>query len=261
MLQAHSPLWHYLWVGTHVWQVALALLMWRAGLHKIYPVFFAYTLVEAAQEFTLYGLDVAPSVANETFWTAMWPALIIEGLLKFAIVGELFRHLLRPWPMIAALGKRLITWAGVLLVLAAGAIAGLTTSVNSQHLIAGAHLLQQSMYVVESGLVLFIVLFAAHFKLHWPRQMFGIILGLGILSCEHLAAWAIAASELLGHNGYRLDFANMATYHVCVLIWMYYLLTTAPEKPAPAVPTGGVGDAGDPNLALWNHELERFLQR
>lgn len=255
MLQAHSLLWHYLWLAPHILQVVLALLMWRAGLQRLFPIFLAYTLIEAAEEFTLYGLDVNPSVAPEAYWKAFCVGVVVEGLLKFALVGELFRHLVRPWPMVAQVGNRLITAAGVVLVLVAAVTAALTQAANPFPLISGAHVLQQSMYVVESGLVLFIVVFASHFKLTWGRQAFGVVIGLAFLSCEHLGAWATTASGVLGHSSYLLDFANMATYHVCVLIWMYYLLVpgTVVVKPAVLLP--------ETNLALWNQELERLLQR
>ena len=255
MLQAHSPFWHYLWLAPHVLQVALAVLIWRRGLHKLFPVFLAYSLFEAVEEFTLYGLDVLPWVKDETFWKAFWAGLVVEGLLKFALTGELFRHLVQPWPAVAKIGNQLITCAGVVLVMVAALTAALTVPANPNWLIFGAHALQQSMYVVESGLILFIVLFAAHFRLVWNKQTFGIALGLGILSCEHLAGWAIIASGILGDKSELVDFVNMATYHVCVLIWFYYLLVPQEAVEKPVVPPP------DNNLGAWNRELERFLQR
>ncbi len=56
-------------------------------------------------------------------------------------------------------------------------------------------------------------------------------------------------------QAYLLVFLNMATYHVCVLIWFYYLLL--PQKSpimSPAPPP-------ENNLELWNRELERLLQQ
>lgn len=254
MLQAHSFLWHYLWLAPHILQVVLAVLIWRRGLHRLFPVFLAYAVFEAIEEFTLYGLDILPWVEAETFWKAFWAGLIVEGLLKFALTGELFVNLLRPWPAIGKTGKRLITGAGVVLVLLAGLAAGFTEPANPYWFISGAHALQQSMYIVESGLILFIVLFAAYFKLAWNRQTFGIALGLGILSCEHLAAWAVSTSGILADRSFLLDFLNMATYHACILIWFYYLLVPHKVVAKSAVPLP------DNNLAIWNRELERLLQ-
>jgi hypothetical protein len=47
----------------------------------------------------------------------------------------------------------------------------------------------------------------------------------------------------------------MATYHICVVIWIYYLLVSqkVAAKSAVLLPEN--------NLALWNQELERLLHR
>ncbi|MGA7358541.1 MAG: hypothetical protein WCF73_18450, partial [Candidatus Sulfotelmatobacter sp.] len=60
---------------------------------------------------------------------------------------------------------------------------------------------------------------------------------------------------LLGQKTYILDFVIMATYHVCVLIWFYYLLVPQRNAATSAVPLP------EHNLELWNRELERLLQQ
>jgi len=254
MLQAHSFLWHYLWLAPHVLQIVLAILIWRRGLHRLFPVFLAYTIFEAVEEFTLYAMDISPSIKGETFWQAFSAGLIVEGLIRFALIGELFLHLLRPWPTLGKLGSQLVRGTGVVLVLVAAVAAAYAPIDNPQYsIISRAHILQQTLYIVECGLVLFLFLFAAHFKLVWNHRTFGIALGLGILSCEHMGAWAVMASGALMDKRHLLDFLNMATYHVCVLIWFYYFLI--PQKSA----TTSVVSLPEHNLAVWNQELERLL--
>jgi hypothetical protein len=256
MLQAHSFLWHYLWLAPHVLQVALAILIWRRGLQKSFPVFLAYLFFEAIEEFTLYGMDVLPSVGAEAWWNAFCVGLIVQGLLMFALIGELALHLLRPWPALANLGSRLISGAGVVLVLLAAVAAAYAPIDSTQTAISSrAHILEQTLYIVLSGLVLSVFLFAAHFKLTWDNFAFGIALGLGILSCEHLGAWAVTASGALIEKRHLLDFLNMATYHACVLIWFYYFLV--PQKIAISFAV----TPPEHNLDLWNRELERLIQQ
>jgi hypothetical protein len=256
MLQAHSFLWHYLWLAPHILQVGLAVWIWRRGLHKLFPVFLAYAIFEAIEEFTLYGMDVLPWVKAETFWRAFWVGLIIEGLIKFALIGELFLHLLRSWPALAKLGSWLIRGTGAVLVLLATLAAAYAPIDNPQYsFISRAHILQQTLYIIECGLILFLFLFAAHFELTWNRRTFGIALGLGILSCEHMGTWAVMASGALLDKRHLLDFLNMATYHVCVLIWFYYFLI--PQRSA----TTSVVPLPEHNLEIWNQELERLLHQ
>ena len=47
----------------------------------------------------------------------------------------------------------------------------------------------------------------------------------------------------------------MATYHLCVFIWFYYLLVPAKATVKPKV------SLPENNLAVWNRELERLLQQ
>src|SRR5208283_1754105 len=145
---------------------------------------------------------------------------------------------------------------GVVLVLAAALLAAYAPTDNTVGRIAGAHLLEQAIYLVESGLLLFIFLFASYFSLRLSRPVLGIALGLAVSGCVHLASWAMLAnSDLADSRRTVLDFLNMATYHACVLMWFYYLLV--PEK----VVTKSAVPLPENNLAVWNRELERLLQQ
>jgi hypothetical protein len=255
MLQPHSLLWHYLWLAPHVLQVALAIFLCRRGIHKLFPIFFTYLIFVALEQFTLYALDVLPWVSTEVFWKVFWAGAIIEGVIKFAVIGELFSNLLRSRPVIAKFGGRLISGTGALLVLLAVTAAAYTPLAHRELLISRAHVLLQSSYVIDCGLALFLFSFAAHFKLIWNHKAFGVALGFGIVWCEHMAAWALSANGAWLEKSYLLDFINMATYHVCVLIWFYYLLI--PQKSA----TTSAVSLPEDNLAAWNRELERLLQQ
>ena len=256
MLQPHSLLWHYLWLGPHVLQFGLGVVMWRKRLYRAFPVFFVYVIFEAFEEFSLYTMDVVPLGSDATFWSVYCVGRIIEGLLKIAVIGELFRYLLARWPVLVALGNRTIRGLGAVLVLLAALAAAYTPIDNPQFaIVSRAHLLEQTFYIVQTGLVLFLFLFAAHFKLDWGSHAFGIALGFAVVVCEHMAAWAVMASGALMDRRHLLDFLNMATYHVCVLIWFYYLLV--PQKVA----TTSAVSLPENNLDIWNRELERLLQR
>jgi magnesium-transporting ATPase (P-type) len=123
-------------------------------------------------------------------------------------------------------------------------------------LISGFHVLEQTVFVIELGLIVFLFLFAAYFHLSWNRLSFGVLLGLSISAGEHLATWALIANASPSeHTRTLFGFIGMATYHVCVLIWFYYVLV--PQK----VVKESVVPLPENNLALWNRELERLLQQ
>jgi hypothetical protein len=149
----------------------------------------------------------------------------------------------------------LLTCTGAGLLLLAVAAAAFTTPDNPKWLAEGGRVLVRSLYIIQCGLILFVFLFAARFKISWDRLTFGIALGFALVFCEHLAAWATMAVVALSSQFVLLDLLNWATYHVCVLIWLYYVLV--PEKVAitPSV------RLPENNLDIWNRELERLLHR
>ena len=256
MLQAHSLLWHYLWVAPNIFFLVLVTLLWRRKLHKQFPVFFAFAVLGSVEQLTLYAADVIPSVSGETFWRVFWAGLLLESVLKFALVGEIFAHVFGAYPAVAKIGKLTMRGVGVTLVFAATVAAAYAPIDNPNYtIISRAHILEQTIFMIECGLLLFIFLFAGYFRLAWSNWDFGIALGLSISACVHLATWAVMANGGLPERRHLLAFLNMASYHACVLIWFYYLLVPQKIAVKPAVPLP------ENNLELWNRELERLLQQ
>jgi hypothetical protein len=256
MLQAHSPLWHYLWVAPNVLLLILAFLLWRLQLHKQFPTFWYFAIVTASLQLTVYVADILPLIGPYTWWRVFWASLLIGGLIKFVLIGEIFSVISDRYCSLAKVGRRLISGCGTVLVLLATVVAAYTPKNNPHWIVAGENILEQTFYMIECGLILFLFAFAAYFRLRWPRAVFGITLGLGISACVHLGTWAVIANGAFP-NSYRilLVFLNMATYHVCVLIWFYYLLV-----PQKSVTTSTIPPL-EHHLELWNRELERLLQQ
>jgi hypothetical protein len=196
-----------------------------------------------------------PSVQPELFWRIDWAALLVEGLLKFLVISEIFAQVFGQYPSIAHTGKALIRTVAVMVVLLATFMAAYAPRDGIFAVVSGANFLEQAIYLIECGLLIFISLMSAYFHLSWDRITLGITLGLGISACVHLGVWAVLVNTGLpdsARNG--LIFLKMATYHFCVLLWLYYVLTKgkAPLRSAIPVPEN--------HLALWNRELERLLQ-
>ena len=261
MLQAHSFLWHYLWVAPNVLLLVLAVLIWRRGLWKRFPAFFAFALFSSLGQFALYIADVSRSVSALNFWLVDWVTLLIEGPLKFVLIGAVFAEIFGSYTSVVRLGRFLIRAVGILLVLTAAVAAAYAPKDSLFGIVSGAHLLDQTIYLIESGLLVFIFLFAAYFRLKPTKLVFGIALGLAISACVHLATWGIAANAgLPASRRVILAFVNMGTYHACVLIWFYYLLVPA-KPPKPEDPRMGPPSSHEEDLDLWNRELEKLVQR
>ena len=254
MLQAHSFLWHYLWVAPNFLLLSLALILWKRGIARQFPAFFAFAALSAIGQLCVYAADVLPFVTPGTYWRIDLADLLLEAILKFALIAEIFALLFGSYASVARLGRVLINVLGVALMLTAAVAAAYAPRLDA--VINIANLIGQTIFLVESGILLFIFLFASYFRLSWPRPLFGIALGLSISACVHLATWALISNAGLPYSG-RLTsvFLNMATYHLCVLIWIYYLLV--PHKAA----TKSAVRLPENHLDVWNRELERLLQQ
>lgn len=256
MLQAHSLLWNYLWIAPNLVFLVVGLLIWKRGLARQFPAFLAFAIVSGLGDLAVFGGDIAPLVSATNYWRISWVVLLFEALLKFLVIGEVLSKLLIPYPSVSRLGRTLVSGFGAVLVLLAGVVAGFAHGDSQVRLISSYHLLEQTVFVIESGLVVCLFVFAAYFHLSWDRLSFGILLGLGISACEQLATWAVIANATPSeHIRTLFAFANMATYHLCVFIWLFYVLVpqkvgTKSEVPLP-----------ENNLAVWNRELERLLQQ
>jgi hypothetical protein len=256
MLQAHSLLWHYLWVAPSLLLLILAFGLWRRQLHRQHPYFLAFVLASALEQLILYVLDITPSVEPLTWWRVFWLGLIAESILKFALLAEIFAHAFRPYIAIVRLGKRAIGTVGVLLIFGSSLAAAFTPVDGLFGIVSGAHILEQTIYIIECGILASIFGFSFYFRIGMPTNDRGIALGLSISACVHLATWALAANNSLPNDSrVVLDFINMATFHLCVLMWICYLLL--PRKVTASAVQSAIPEN---NLALWNRELERLLQ-
>jgi hypothetical protein len=256
MLQAHSFLWNYLWVAPNLFFLALGFLIWKRGLARQVPAFLAFTIIASLGALANFAADIAPFVSAPNYWRIAWVNLLLEALVKFFVIGEVLSRLLVPYSSISRMGRTLVSGCGAVLVLIAGGVAGFAHGDNPFRLISGYHLLEQTVFVVELGLIVFLFVFAAYFHLSWDRRSFGILLGLSISACERLATWAVIANAGPSeHTRTLFDFLGMVTFHLCVLIWFFYVLV--PQK----LVTKSVVPLPENNLAVWNRELERLLQQ
>ena len=169
MLQAHSFLWNYLWVAPNVFLLMLGAFIWRRGLVRQFPAFLVFVIFSALGDLAVFAADVAPSVSAVNFWRVNWAYLLIESFLKFLVIGEVFSRVLSPYSSISRLGRILVSGFGAALVLLATLAAAYSHGDSSVRLISGFHLLEQTVFLVELGLILFIFLFAAYL----PNQPMG----------------------------------------------------------------------------------------
>jgi hypothetical protein len=266
MFEPHSLLWHYLWLAPSTLLLFLAVIVYRRGLHRDFPVFFLFAVMESVTVLALYLIDVTPLFSAAFYWEADLVRLVIEVTLKFALIGEIFSRLCKPYAALSKMGQVVIQGVGAVLVLVAVLAASRALPGDFHPLIATSHRLTLADFIIECGLLLFIFLFAAYFRPTWERLALGIALGRGLAASLQLGTWAVLSYLSLSYyQREQIDFFNMVVYHLSIFVWYYYVLTTTKAGVAMATATSSsiLGESDEPenNLDVWNRTLERLLQR
>lgn len=251
-MHAHSPLWHYLWLGPHAFQLVICAVMLRRKLHRDFPVFFTYILYEAIQGVLLFILDHGASVSAAQYWQAYWLGNTGSIILRFGMIWEIFSHVFEFYPALWEFGKRIFRWAALALVLAGIAVAAYYPAPEGPRLVSGVWAIDRTISIIQCGLLLFLFLFSSYFGLSWRSYVFGIAMGLGLYSSQQL----VVSSMWMQNGAYSPNdsfrFSTMGTYHICVLIWLFYVLSKEPARRR-------VDQIPHNDLEIWDRELSRLL--
>src|SRR5690348_1996606 len=254
----HSALtyaWYYFWIAPHLLLFGIAALMLRRGLHRQFPWFFFYITSEALISVVAFVLSHIPSFSPENYAKFASVQMTINICARFGIIRELFVNLFARYPALLRTGRLLLRWSLVTLFLVAVGLAAHEPGALGQQLGSLLSILDRSASLVQCGLVAVLLVIFAYFKLSWQNFSMGIAFGLGVFASVELGLAAMYAhlSPVSHSTQIILDFVGMGTYHLCVLIWLGYLL--APERVRRNVAITGN------DLKSWDDELQRLLQR
>jgi len=235
---------YVLWCLGTLLQVGVLTAMYWRGLHREYPYFFNYTVLQVINEPVLF---IIQRHSYPMYYWSFYVSVALSALISFAVLQEIFHHAFRPYEALRDLGVILFRWSA-LLVLLIGVIMAITaTQSNSvDKLTSTIFQVQRSIRLMQCGLVFFLVLFSEYLGISRKHVLFGIALGFGLFaSVNILYVTAVAHGTFVGAKLLRQ--INSAAYVVSVLIWLGYT-ALAPIR-------SGVSFAADRSKD-WNSALE-----
>jgi hypothetical protein len=246
-------LWYYLLVVPHLLLVVVLVALLRRGVYRQFPIFCAYIAFEITQFVVLFAM-LRSSKSGVAYGIGYSVGLTLSTALRFGIIHEIYGHLLRNYAALHRFGTPLFRWITVGLLLIAVLVAWGAGGTDPSWILFVVHVLDRTASIVQCGLLLGLFLFSAYLGLSWRSHVFGIALGMGVFASVELAASAIRAQTGFVYNAY-LNYATMATYHLCVLVWIFYLW--APERS----PQYKVRTVPEHDLESWNQELQRLIHQ
>ena len=224
-MKLSSQLAFYLWCAQPFLQAAIAVILWRRKLNKLFPVFFAYTVAQIAIFAITFPLRSADKY--EWYFYAYWAGAAINALLSFRVIHEIFLDVFRPFDMLKDLGTVLFKWTGLVMLLVSVVVA-FSNSAHSDPLSQAVTLLQRSVRMVQCGLILFLLLFSQFLGVSRRQKTFGIALGFGLFASVELVLLALYAGHYL--DGHVMNLVNPVMYDVATVVWISYALAPSSSR-------------------------------
>jgi hypothetical protein len=225
--------------------------VWTRRLYRDYPLFSAYIVGHLARLLVLfyfYRLGI-----RETYRHAYLYAELIEAMLKFGVISELFSNLFQSYDRIRSWVSVTLRWASAIFLLVAVLVAAASTSYDSDKFLAGLFGMERSVVIVQAGLLFLLFAVSSSLSLKWKPHAFGIALGFGVVTSVNLAAFTLRAGLGVSSDD-TLSLISSAAYNCATLIWIVTLYAGQPVHPqVPPVPPS--------NVESWNRELGDFLRR
>jgi hypothetical protein len=249
-----SHLWHAVWILRVALDVLLVVVLVRKRLHEQFPVFFLYIAWSSIVSITLVGMDYLAT--GEQYYYAFYCGAIGNAALSFGVIYELFRHLLRDYPVLGSTGHSLYRWSALVFIAIAFALVWSAPAAGAGTLMATYFVLSRTVRLLQCGMLIFLFIFARSFGLSWKNRAFGIALGFGIVATSTLFIAAIRAQIQPATKTLTTDVLQLISQVsdvIAVGTWITYALA---EDRTLIPPSGNFPD-GD--LQDWNREVRKLL--
>jgi len=250
--QRYIGLYRYLWVAPHVLLAAVAVVMFRRGRHRDFPVFFSYLLFEILQFCVLFSLGRLLSVSIATYQHIDQFGRAGSIVFRFAIVQEMLEASVAHSPSLRKTAGRMLKCAAACLALLASAFIGSVYSWSVREMIFPSYAINQTLNVVLCGLLVLVFLWYRFLGLKMQGFVVGIALGMGLVAGIEPLLYALKGVRAV--DSQLVDLLLMGTYHVSVLVWLYF--ATVREEVTSNANINSVLDA-----RKWAVEMGRLIWR
>jgi hypothetical protein len=240
----------YLWVAPHLLLGVVAAVMLRSRRHREFPVFFSYLLFEILQFCILFAMSrrlILVSVPTYLEVDLLGRAGSIA--FRFGMIQEMLEAPVAHCASLRTTMARILRCAAAVLALLALVFIGSAYSWSVRGMIFPAYAINQTLNIVQCGLLVFVFLWHRYLGLKMQYFVVGIALGMGLVA--GLEPLLHALKDFPAVDSQVVDLLQMGAYHVSVLIWLYFARVREKVTSDAAV-------ASFPNARQWAGEWERI---
>jgi hypothetical protein len=229
-------------------QGAIALVMMRRKLVRIFPFFFSYT---AAVLSTSFVLDLLP-YGHRPYSLVYWSGEALAVSLGIAVIFETLRHVLPSSPSLKFVLNAVWVLATVAAVIAAVMLVLDEPGTEKDRVLEIIVLAERSVRFLQACLLIVVIALMSRLGLTWHHESVGITAGFGVYSALALAVYQF------GYHLHSMSTAaflllNSGAYNVATVIWAFYIL-----RPVRATPVEHLPKA---DLAEWNSAVTDYVHQ
>jgi hypothetical protein len=215
------PIWLYLWIAPHLLLGAIAFVLFRRKLYKEVPVFFSYLVFEFLQFCVLFTMHaLASSVTAYMKVDILCRAGSIA--FRFGMLQEMFEAPVAHSVQLRRTVARGLNWVtAAMVILAVLFVGSLFYDVFGQGILQ-AYITIEGLNTAQCGLLALVFLWHRFLGLRMSPCIFGIALGMGLITGVE-PAMHVLKNSVAPQNWMAVDILQMSTYHVAVLVWLYYV--------------------------------------
>jgi hypothetical protein len=238
------------WFAAVLVQALLVAVLFVKKLWVRFPFFVSYATSNFLLTIGLYVVYISP-LSRHAYFDVYWLSEAIALFLGLAVVYEIFKNLLTPYPALHRLARQIFRVAVILMILL-GCVLVYAQHVGEQNRVAAAFLMvEQAGRVLQVGLLVFLFLFASAFGLHWRQYVFGIALGLGIFVTVELVGVTMRTQFGI-HANSIFNVIRTISFNLSMFIWIIYLL-------APELATSPAEMPKRAQLEQWNKAIMELI--
>jgi hypothetical protein len=242
----------YLWVAPHLLLAVVLFLVFRRGLNSRLWLFTVYLIFEILLFTVLFIVNWIRLSIDYYHWILIVGSSISD-VVKFGLIYQLSGELVAVRPK---LKQSLRSWYAFffgMFFFCAVTVSATFPRLGVSNAAYLFRILDLSSSIVMVGLLLAYSLFMRIVGVLWRDWAFGLILGFGVFEGVSLIS-AVLRPELSSTRATIIEFFEMAAYHICVLIWLAYLLRAEPRTSC------SIDKMHQSHLESWGSDLQRMIQ-
>jgi hypothetical protein len=246
---------YYLWIAPHVLLAVFVALFVLKRAHKRFPIFCGYVVAELLEFLAAVVIRLHSPFSTITYrWVVNVLGDGVCAVIALGVVYELANDLLFTRSSVAPLLRRVLKMCLAMLVVVAAISAGALADISIYRVTNVFEALDFSSSFILSGILIALLAFSRLLRISWRTLPAGLVLGFGISASINLAS-APLRSAFGKVSIIPVDIVQMSAFHLCVVIWLIYLLLS---ERLPEIPSRTL-QASD--LNQWSEELQGMVQR